>query len=85
MSDCEKKLTNTKQGPAGRVIYIKGYGIRKGAKLTRSTSAYALPLFLPRPKNSGQKASIQGQNNLSKVGSWEQFYNKPQNSLPALF
>ena len=24
--------------------------ITKGAKVTRSTSAYALPLFLPRPK-----------------------------------
>ena len=23
----------------------------KGAKVTRSTSAYALPLFLPRPEN----------------------------------
>ena len=58
--------------------------ISKGAKLTRSTSAYALPLFLPRPKNSGQKASIQGQNNLSKVGSWEQLSDEPRNSWPRL-
>ena len=25
--------------------------INNGAKVTRSTSAYALPIFLPRPKN----------------------------------
>ena len=30
----------------------------KGAKVTRSTSAYALPLFLPRPKNSRQKPLV---------------------------
>ena len=42
-----------------------------GAKVTRSTSAYALPLFLSRPKN-------QGKYNLSKVHSWEQ----PRNSFP---
>ena len=35
----------------------------KGAKVTRSTSAYALPLFLPRPENSKQKAPIHGKNN----------------------
>ena len=29
------------------------YPIFKGAKLTRSTSAHALPLFLPRPESSG--------------------------------
>jgi len=40
----------------------------KGAKLTRSTSAYALPLFLPRPESSRQKVSVQGKNKLSKVG-----------------
>ena len=37
--------------------------IIKGAKVTRSTSAYALPLFLPRPENSKQKAPVQGKNN----------------------
>ena len=37
--------------------------ITKGAKVTRSTSAYALPLFLPRPENSKQKAPVQGKNN----------------------
>ena len=51
-----------------RILSIK---IIKGAKVTRSTSAYALPLFLPRPEN-------QGKNNLSKVHSWEQ----PRNSFP---
>ena len=45
--------------------------IFNGAKVSRSTSAYALPLFLPHPKN-------QGKNNLSKVHSWEQ----PRNSFP---
>ena len=55
--------------------------ISKGAKVTRSTSAYALPIFLPRPKNSKQKAPIQGKNNLSKVGSWEQLSGKPQNAF----
>ena len=33
-----------------RYILQKLY-IYKGAKVTRSTSAYALPLFLPRPEN----------------------------------
>ena len=37
--------------------------ITKGAKVTRSTSAYALPLFLPRPENLKQKAPIPGKNN----------------------
>ena len=37
--------------------------IIKGAKVTRSTSAYALPLFLPRPENSKQKSPVQGKNN----------------------
>ena len=37
--------------------------VSKGAKVTRSTSAYALPLFLPRPENSKQKAPVQGKNN----------------------
>ena len=31
----------------------KGMYILKGAELTRSTSAYALPLFQPRPELSG--------------------------------
>ena len=56
--------------------------ITKGAKLTRSTSAYALPLFMPRPKNSRQKVPIQGKNNLSKVGFWEHLSDEPRNSLP---
>ena len=37
--------------------------INKGAKVTRSSSAYALPLFLPRPENLKQKAPVQGKNN----------------------
>ena len=37
--------------------------ICKGAKVTRSTSAYALPLFLPRPENSKQKAPVHCKNN----------------------
>ena len=44
--------------------------ITKGAKLIRSTIANALPLFLPRPENSRK-------NNLSKIGFWEQFSDKP--------
>ena len=46
-----------------------------GAELTRSTSTYALPLFLPALK-------IQGKNNLSKVCFWEQLSDKPRNSFP---
>ena len=38
---------------------IAMYQMNKGAKLTRSTSAYALPLFLPRPKNSRHKAPVE--------------------------
>ena len=30
---------------------IQEFLIINGAKVTRSTSAYALPLFLPRPEN----------------------------------
>ena len=59
--------------------------IVKGAKVTRSTSAYALPLFLPRPENSRQKAPVQGKNNLSKVGSWEELSGKPRNYFPRPF
>ena len=42
--------------------------------------------FSAPPENSRQEAleeaSVQGKNNLSKVGSWEQLSDKPQNSLP---
>ena len=34
--------------------------IFKGAKVTRSTSAYALPLFLPSPKKSPFKSRFLG-------------------------
>ena len=56
--------------------------IYKGTKVTRSASANTLPLFLPRPENSRQKAPVQGKNNLSKLGSWEQLSGKPRNAFP---
>ena len=65
-----------------KIGFLYTIEIAKGAKLTRSTSAYALPLFLPRPKNSRQKVPIQGKNNLSKVGFWEHLSDEPRNSLP---
>ena len=34
------------------------YPIFKGAKLTRSTSAHALPLFLPRPESSRDRIGV---------------------------
>ena len=56
--------------------------IHKGPKVTRSTSAYGLPLFLPRPENSRQETPVQGKNNLSKAGSWEHLSDKPRNFFP---
>ena len=47
----------------------------KGAKVTISTSAYALPLFLPRPEKTKQKAPVKGKNNLK-------FLSPPRYDLP---
>ena len=51
------------------------FEIDKGAKVTRSTSAYALPLFLHCPENSKQKAPVQGRNN-------PEFLSLPHSDLP---
>ena len=39
--------------PFYNLIVTQPFEICKGAELTRSTSAYALPLFQPRPESSG--------------------------------
>ena len=38
--------------------------------------------YSARPENSKQKAPVQGKNNLSKLGSWEQLSCKPRNAFP---
>ena len=69
MMEAPQKLHNFLQIKFQKEIQIymsadsKSSYITKGAKVTRSSSAYALPLFLSRPENLKQKAPVQGKNN----------------------